>query len=283
MCENGTRVAVIACLLACAMASAGTTAASASTLEINGTQLAYTAAEGETNQVSLTRQGDRYVITDPGAVIEEPDAPCSLDVGVIQASCPVAGIQMHRAELDDGEDTFTIAADAYPALDDRTRLAVSGGDGDDEVFGGPGRDQLSGDEGDDELHGGDHEDVLTGDEGADDLFGGAGDDRAVDGGEGPDTLDAGPGDDEVVIGGPGNDTVDGGPGADDPVGGVGDDTVRGGEGDDRLDLNTIGDSDGADGADRLEGGSGDDLLFAGLPPGQRRRRPHPRRRLPSRR
>ena len=268
MCERGTRVAVIACLLACAVASAaGTTAASASTLEINGTQLAYFAAEGEANQVSLTREGDRYVIADPGASIEEPDAPCSLGVDEHHASCPVAGIQMHRIDLDDEPDTFTIAADAYPALDDRTRLAVSGGDGDDALFGGPGRDQLSGDEGDDDLHGGDHEDVLSGDEGADDLFAGAGDDRAVDGGEGSDTLDAGPGDDEVVIGGPGNDTVDGGPGADDPVGGVGDDTVRGGEGDDRLDLNTIGDSDGADGADQLEGGSGDDLLFAGLPPG----------------
>jgi Ca2+-binding RTX toxin-like protein len=64
---------------------------------------------------------------------------------------------------------------------------VSGGDGNDQLFGRDGNDDLFGDDGDDKLFGGDGKDELDGGRGADLLDGGAGRD-SMTGGAGTDTF-----------------------------------------------------------------------------------------------
>jgi Ca2+-binding RTX toxin-like protein len=84
---------------------------------------------------------------------------------------------------------------------------LEGGDGDDTVLGGLGRDELIGDggndvliggEGDDFLNGGAGNDVIEGGLGADSLSGGAGDDTLT-GGDGADTFQFGLGDGFDII------------------------------------------------------------------------------------
>lgn len=112
---------------------------------------------------------------------------------------------------------------------------ISGGIGDDTMFGSAG---------DDVMRGGAGKDVLSGGKGADKLFGGKGADK-ISGGKGNDTLKGGGGPDEISGGG----------GGDILVGAGGDDTILGGQGRDTL--------SGRGGADWLEGGRGNDLLRGG--------------------
>jgi Ca2+-binding RTX toxin-like protein len=95
--------------------------------------------------------------------------------------------------------------------------AVTGGQGDDVIYGLGGDDQLSGGEGDDGVMGGAGADVLYGNGGNDLLVGGAGDD-ALAGGAGAD----------VLRGSAGNDTLAGNWGRDVLLGGEGTDVLRGG-------------------------------------------------------
>ena len=80
---------------------------------------------------------------------------------------------------------------------------LSGGGGDDTIFGAGGNDELRGKAADDLLDGGDGRDELDGSDGNDRLFGG--NDR--------DELDGGRGND-VLVGGRGNDELEGGAGSD---------------------------------------------------------------------
>ena len=89
---------------------------------------------------------------------------------------------------------------------------LSGGPGNDKIFGLTGSDVLNGNAGDDVLFGGFGADTLNGDEGNDRLYGGIGDDRLF-GGQGNDRLNGGLGDD-LLDGGVGADTMVGGPGND---------------------------------------------------------------------
>lgn len=134
--------------------------------------------------------------------------------------------------------------------------------GDDELDGGVGADRIEGGEGDDDLTGGEGNDRLEGDAGDDTLDGGAGNDR-LEGGDGNDTIDAGEGRDAVYAGGGddvvttglGDDRVYGGAGDDEMTGGAGRDFLRGEEGDDTL--------NGGDDDDRLFSGAGDDVVDGG--------------------
>ena len=137
-----------------------------------------------------------------------------------------------------------------------------GGDGDDVLIGGPGRDRLFGRDGDDSLFGGDGNDRLYGGRGDDTLSGGDGNDRLY-GGRGDDTLFGGDGNDRLS-GGKGDDTLSGGDGNDRLSGGKGDDILSGGGGNDRLSGGKGDDIlSGGDGNDRLSGGKGDDILSGG--------------------
>jgi Ca2+-binding RTX toxin-like protein len=121
-----------------------------------------------------------------------------------------------RVNGEGGDDRVTagyVEDVSFPQPCDR-RARLSGGRGDDTVYGWTGSDRLAGNAGDDNIHG-------RGD--ADLLLGGTGDDNLVGGG-GPDVLRGQRGHDKL-IGNPGSDTL---------VGDQGRDTAGGGAGRDRC-------------------------------------------------
>lgn len=118
------------------------------------------------------------------------------------------------------------------------------------LMGGNGPDNLRGGPGDDTLDGGNGPDQLRGYGGNDWLIGGNGPDRLW-GDEGDDTLDGGDGDD-LGYGGEGNDNLIGENGNDSLEGGNRDDTLEGGGGNDTL--------QGGNGRDDLIGGAGADVF-----------------------
>jgi hypothetical protein len=123
----------------------------------------------------------------------------------------------------------------------KANLRLEGGNGNDILIGGAGRNTLVGGNGDDYLQGGARADTFEGGAGRDVMYGLGGSDRMrggadrdyMDGGEGADTLDGGLGNDQV-IGGGGDDTLEGGAGDDALVGSRGRDRVSGGAGRDKL-------------------------------------------------
>ena len=162
---------------------------------------------------------------------------------------------------------------------------LSGGGGNDEIYGGSGDDTLNGDAGDDTLYGGAGNDMLNGGAGDDALIGGAGGDGFT-GGAGEDTVSYANARDEKVlvrltdrseadgrvgidannpshsdgdhfpmndvenvIGSPRGDTITGNDLDNKIWGGAGADTINGREGDDTL--------DGGPGGDTFTGGDGD--------------------------
>jgi len=92
-----------------------------------------------------------------------------------------------------------------------------------QLSGGDGNDSLYGEAGEDRLYGGTGNDLLDGGDGNDGLTGGTGNDN-LNGGDGNDGL----------TGGTGNDSLSGSVGNDNLQGGAGNDTLDGGEGDDNL-------------------------------------------------
>jgi Ca2+-binding RTX toxin-like protein len=256
----------------------------------------YAAAAGEANRLTVSRLGDQWTLSDPGAAIAVGDGCRSVDAHT--AACTAANgpepVFAFSAQLGDGDDALTVAG---PLL---VRGFTDGGPDDDTLTGGPDSDTFDGGPGADRIDGGGGNfdtltfagrptpvtvdvgagrtsdgDTFAGIEGVD---GGDGADRLL-GGPGADTLGGGPGKDEIfgrggddeLEGGLGADRIEGGPGADQAAGDPpqGDDyytprirlrpdVLRGGAGDD-----TLTDSGGAN---LLEGGSGDDLLEGGSGP-----------------
>ncbi|WP_247881744.1 Ig-like domain-containing protein [Azospirillum argentinense] len=148
---------------------------------------------------------------------------------------------------------------------------LSGGGGNDTVASTSGNDTLYGDAGDDLMHGGDGDDLMNGGSENDTMGGGGGRDT-MGGGTGNDILFGENGDDilfgeegdDVLVLGAGSDMADGGAGNDTLFGEEGDDTLFGGNGDDILSLGAGNDmADGGDGNDTLFGGAGDDVMVGG--------------------
>ena len=127
---------------------------------------------------------------------------------------------------------------------------ITGGLGNDKLFGLAGDDVVSGGQGDDQVWGNSGNDVLRGGAGDDKVSGGVGND-SIFGGDGDDVLSGESGDDDIR-GGAGKDILSGNSGNDTLSGGAGDDEVGGGSGDDTL-------NDGL-GNDNYDGGSGFDTL-----------------------
>lgn len=165
----------------------------------------------------------------------------------VAASEPGQGLQ-HAIELLDialavirGAAKLTGGAGDQIVYGDDAAQSMMLGEGDDELHGGggddvvgseSGNDTLAGDDGRDTVFGGEGDDQLTGGTGADHLHGNLGSDL-LHGGEGADTLHGGQGDD-AVAGGRDDDIVFGDMGADTLLGDSGDDTLSGGLGDDVL-------------------------------------------------
>ncbi|MGY0778092.1 Ig-like domain-containing protein [Azospirillum argentinense] len=148
---------------------------------------------------------------------------------------------------------------------------LSGGGGNDTVASTSGNDTLYGDAGHDLMHGGDGDDLMNGGSENDTMGGGTGRDT-MGGGTGNDILFGENGDDilfgeeghDVLVLGAGSDMADGGAGNDTLFGEDGDDTLFGGGGADILSLGAGNDmADGGDGNDTLFGGAGDDVMVGG--------------------
>ncbi|MBS9771917.1 MAG: hypothetical protein J7F05_16060, partial [Trichodesmium erythraeum GBRTRLIN201] len=139
---------------------------------------------------------------------------------------------------------------------------VSSAEGNDLLRGDGGADTLTAGEGDDTIDGGADNDDIKGEAGDDKLFGGDGDDTVLGaegndllrGDGGNDTLSGGEGDD-IIAGGEGNDEIKGETGNNQLFAGKGNDLVSSAEGNDLL--------RGDEGNDTLTAGGGDDKLFGG--------------------
>lgn len=125
------------------------------------------------------------------------------------------------------DEIFTVKAGESADFWSNGRDNLSGGTGDDILYGLSGNDTMSGGSGDD---------TLFGQSGSDKLNGGAGNDVLI-GGAGDDTLN-GDGGDDALYGGAGDDVLDGGVGNDTLIGGTGADTMRGGNGADTFIIRT---------------------------------------------
>jgi Ca2+-binding RTX toxin-like protein len=160
----------------------------------------------------------------------------------------------------DGDDYFSSSSFISTSL--------SGGNGNDNLFGGVGQNYIDGGAGNDKLYASGGADQLIGGDGDDLLDAGAGNDT-LNGGIGKDTLLGGDGDDflygedgaDLLAGGSGGDTISGGIGNDELYGGTGNDGLYGNEGDDNLYGEEGNDYlNGVEGNDLLKGGVGDDIL-----------------------
>jgi Ca2+-binding RTX toxin-like protein len=178
-------------------------AAHAASLSYEGNALVYRAAPGEANSVTLNATSDgRVAIGETGASLSFPSG-CSQANESMPVLCQVATVDVLRFELGDGADRAAIQDISVSG----GVIAVNGGDGNDQLEGGPGAAAtLDGGAGDDAIRSQESADVLAGGPGADELIGGAGDDK-LHGGDGDDTLMP----DRYTTG---NDLVDGGPGID---------------------------------------------------------------------
>src|SRR4051794_1552869 len=169
------------------IASVVAPAAARASSAVANPQIKYTAEPGEANRVTVTLDGDRYVIEDPAAHIS------------VFGNC----------EILDGSAAHRVSCFEEDPRGPRVHLDL--GDMDDVATGSPAFDSISGGPGNDELHGAGGSDELFGGDGADLLDGGGGD--GVSRSE-PGYAAAGS---QLYI-----DDLDGGPGADMLEGGAGD-------------------------------------------------------------
>ena len=244
--------------------------------------VSYTGATGESNDLTITRDGDFEVLRDTGAPLTAGGGDC-MQVDPHTARCsrahataggPISGA--FSAHAGDGNDRVDASAAELIVIvtgdagdDVLTGTALDGGDGDDTLTGTPGVDVLTAGAGRDKVTAGPGDDVVfagetLGHESSDDIDGGPGRDRITESGvidltgaqpsgspAAPDKLTGF----EDAIGGEGDDVLIGDPGDNRLAGGGGADRLTGGDGNDVL--------EGDAGADDVDGGPGDDLLIAG--------------------
>lgn len=238
-------------------------------------RMSFTAARGETNDLTVTMSGTVAVrFSDPSATLRAFGPACAAD-GPHEVVCRAASLGAVTISLERGDDRVASAASGVP-------VTVYGGGGDDVIAGSSGLDTIDGGTGSDDLRGGEGGgDTVTYDRREDPVrveggLGVAGDERdvlsgfeQVVGGDRDDVLVGTPGADSLVgghgadrlVGGGAGDVLDGGRGPDTLVGGDGDDVLRGATDEDRL-HGEAGDDQllAGPGWDWLEGGDGDDLL-----------------------
>jgi Ca2+-binding RTX toxin-like protein len=133
----------------------------------------------------------------------------------------------------DGDDRASLGAAVPGAVIDggNGNDTLSGGQFNDRIIGGPGRNQLAGGAGNDTISGGNSADAISGNDGNDRIYGNGGNDT-IDGGNGSDAIRGGDGNDNLTARA-GNDHLFGDSGDDTLTGGPGRDTLDGGDGTDR--------------------------------------------------
>ncbi|MCP9211223.1 calcium-binding protein [Streptomyces sp. NEAU-Y11] len=222
-------------------AQAATSPASPATATVTDGVMAYTAADGQTNKLTIKRVSetdttltfgvDDVVEITVGAGCAHPTAR---DMTYVTCTVPVPDPDhpgdQGNVDLGDGNDSVKTSGGD---------VNVYGGAGDDTIIGasvavgGEGGDTIShatnanGNAGNDTITdsfavwAGDGDDIVIGDDVANEIYGGPGDDDldgagnddSIYGEEGDDTLKGGSGND-YLFGGPGQDDLDGGPGDD---------------------------------------------------------------------
>jgi Ca2+-binding RTX toxin-like protein len=249
----------------------------------SGNALSVTAALGEVNDIGVFEGNGVYVVTDGAGVTA--GANCE-QVSAQRVDCALASAVFVSADDQDDRVEVGVAPPETPGAF-LPPVQVRGGNGDDVLTTGPGRDDVDGEDGadvletgagDDQVHGGccgsvnPDADSLDAGPGNDLVYGDADNDR-VAGGAGKDFIGGDAGDD-TILGGDGDDTIYGGPGADVEQGGpgaddfdwepgfpqeayysVGSDTLDGGDGDDTFhgELDYAHSVDGFHGGDGLDG------------------------------
>jgi len=146
--------------------------------------------ESNTMRISLSEDGDSYVI-DSSAPLEVGGDVCENPLGNSnELICQAVRVSAFEVNAAGGEDFVRVSRHI------KVPTILRGGTGRDTLIGGSGPDKLIGGEGPDKLIGRDNDDTINGGEGYDALIGGAGDDR-LHGGPDPDTLYGGSGDNKL--------------------------------------------------------------------------------------
>ncbi|WP_211122465.1 calcium-binding protein [Streptomyces yatensis] len=218
-------------------------AASPATVTAADGVMAYTAADGQTNKLTIKRVSETDTTLTFGVddVVEITAGtgcthPTATDLTYVTCTVPVPDPDhpgdQGNVVLGDGNDTVKISGGD---------VNVDGGAGDDTIngasvaVGGDGDDTIShttnanGNAGNDTITdsyaawAGDGDDTVIGDDVANEIYGGPGKDY-LDGAGNDDSIDGEEGDD-TIKGGAGNDYLFGGPGQDDIDGGAGDNVI----------------------------------------------------------
>jgi hypothetical protein len=139
------RRCLAAALAASACALAAPAIASAATAGVTGGVLAYNAAPGEANHLTVTFSNGKFILNDTGVTTLTAGAGCVLDTNPRTVDCPYyPGISSMSVDLGDQNDYFNSTYVGLPAT-------VHGGTGDDQIYTGAGNDHLYGDAGNDTL------------------------------------------------------------------------------------------------------------------------------------
>jgi Ca2+-binding RTX toxin-like protein len=167
-------------------------------------------------------------------------------------------------------DALNIPDDAGDLRPENNGDSITGGAGNDTIYGQDDNDTIDGGTGADLIYGGVDNDSLRGGAGNDTLYGGQGNDT-IDGGAGDDTVNGDEGNDilsgsdgnDAIFGGTGNDTMDGGFQDDSLYGGAGADVLGGDAGNDLLDLGADGSAPDAFGDAAYGGNDRDTFVHVG--------------------
>jgi Ca2+-binding RTX toxin-like protein len=197
------RLATLTALLALGVPGA----ASAANVEIgdSGRSLFVFASPGEANDVTVSRSGNTFTVTDTGAALT-PGPGCA-PVNANTATCSAVDVGGIKISLGNMNDAGRIDASVTPMPLDSfysQDVEMDGDDGADVLTGGPNVQNT--------LNGG-FDFSFVADPSPDVLTGGAESD-SLRGGEGNDAMNAGDGGFDSLFGGPGDDAMNGGPGSD---------------------------------------------------------------------
>src|SRR6266545_5134530 len=102
----------------------------------------YAADAGETNVLTVSREGTTYVFEETGLSPVVIDGRCGAATSGQRAECDATGVTEIRILLYDGDDHLTI--DGSVAVAAQPRILAEGGDGMDTLTGGDGPESLCG-------------------------------------------------------------------------------------------------------------------------------------------